>query len=47
MFNNKGEICVYDLLHKNKNTFSFRDEIGDCLNMEDDIKAVDKTLFFI
>ena len=36
-----------DILHKYKDTFSLRDEIGTCLNIEVEIDVTDKSPFFI
>ena len=36
-----------DMLSKYKNTFSLRDEIGTCPNIEVEIDITDKSLFFI
>ena len=36
-----------DMLHKYKDAFSFRDEIGTCPNIEVGIEVMDKSPFFI
>ena len=36
-----------DMLYKYKNTFSLRDEIGTCPNIEVEIHVTDKSPFFI
>ena len=36
-----------DMLYKNKETFSLRDEIGTGANIEVEIDITDKSLFFI
>ena len=36
-----------DMLHKYKDAFSLRDEMGTCLNIEVEINAIDKSPFFI
>ena len=38
---------IRDLLHKYKDAFSLRDEIGLCPNIEIEIDVTDKSLFFI
>ena len=38
---------VMDMLYKYKNTFSLRDEIGTCPNIEVEIDITDKSTFFI
>ena len=38
---------VRDLLYKNKDAFSLRDEIGLCPNIEIEINVTDKSPFFI
>ena len=38
---------VRDMIYKYKDTFSLRDEIGTCPNIEIDIDLTDKTPFFI
>ena len=38
---------VRDMIYKYKDTFSLRDEIGTCPNIEIDIDITDKTPFFI
>ena len=37
---------VMDMLYKYKDTFSFRDEIGMCSNIEVEIDVTDKCPFF-
>ena len=36
-----------DMVYKYKDTFSLRDEIGACLNIEVEIDVTDKSPFFI
>ena len=36
-----------DMLYRYKDTFSLRDEIGTCLNIEVEIDVTDKSPFFI
>ena len=38
---------VMDMLHKCKDAFSLRDEIGSCPNIEVEIDVTDKSPFFI
>ena len=38
---------VMDMLHKHKDAFSLRDQIGTCPNMEVEIDVTDKSPFFI
>ena len=38
---------VMDMLYKNKEAFSLRDEIGTCPNIEVEIDVTDKSPFFI
>ena len=38
---------VYKLLVKDRETFSLRDEIGTCLNIEVDLQVIEKSAFFI
>ena len=38
---------VRDMIYKYKDTFSLRDKIGMCRNIEIDIDIMDKTPFFI
>ena len=38
---------VMDMLYKYKDTFSLRDEIGTCPNIEVKIDVIDKSPFFI
>ena len=38
---------VMDMLFKNKETFSLRDEIGTCPNIEVEVDVTDKSPFFI
>ena len=38
---------VMDMLHKYKDAFSLRDEIGTCPNIEGEIDVTDKSPFFI
>ena len=38
---------VIDMLYKCKDTFSLRDEIGNCPNIEIEIDVTDKSPFFI
>ena len=38
---------VMDMLYKYNNTFSLRDQIGTCQNIEAEIDVTDKSLFFI
>ena len=38
---------VMDMTYKHKDTFSLRDEIGTCPNMEVEIDVTDKSLFSI
>ena len=38
---------VRDLLYEYKDTFSLRDEIGTCPNIEVEIEVINKTPFFI
>ena len=45
---NKEDIVkVMDMLYKNKEAFSLRDEIGTCPNIEVEIEVTDKSPFFI
>ena len=37
---------VMDMLYKFKDTFSLRDEIGACPNMEVEIDVTDKSIFY-
>ena len=37
---------VVDMLYKNKETFSLRDDIGTCPNIEVEIDIMDKSPFF-
>ena len=41
------KVKVLDMLYKYKETFSLRDEIGTCLNIEVEIEVTDKSPFFI
>ena len=41
------KIKVMDMLHKYKEAFSLRDEIGTCPNIEVEIYVTDKSPFFI
>ena len=43
----KEKIKVRDLLYEYKDTFSLRDEIGTCTNIEVEIDIMDRTPFFI
>ena len=38
---------VIDMLHKYKDTFSLRDEIGSCINIGVEIDVTDNSPFFI
>ena len=38
---------VMDMLYKDKEAFSLRDEIGTCPNIEVEIYVIDKSPFFI
>ena len=52
---NLNDLCLYkgektkvmDMLHKYREAFSLRDEIGTCLNIEKEIDVTDKSPFFI
>ena len=44
---NTEKIEVRDLLYECKDTFSLRDEIGTCPNIEVEIDVMDRTPFFI
>ena len=41
------KVKVMDMLHKYKEAFSLRDEIGTCPNIEVEIDVTDKSPFFI
>ena len=41
------KVQVRDMIYKYRETFSLRDEIGTCPNIEIDIDVTDKTSFFI
>ena len=45
--NKEEKIKVMDMLLKYKETFSLRDEIGTCHNIEVEIDVTDKSPFFI
>ena len=45
--NKEGKLKVMDMLYKYKETFSLRDEIGTCLNIEVEIEVTDKSPFLI
>ena len=45
--NKEEKLKVMDMLYKYKEAFSFRDEIGTCLNIEVEIEVTDKSPFFI
>ena len=48
MFKNKKEkLKVMGMLYKYRETFSLRDEIVTCPNIEVEIDVTDKSLFFI
>ena len=42
-----GKKQVMDMLYKYKDTFSLRDDIGTCTNIEVEINIKDKSPFFI
>ena len=46
-FTDKERKEVMDMLYKYKDTFSLRDEIGICPNIEVEIDVMDKSPFFI
>ena len=41
------KVKVIDMLHKYKEAYSLRDEIGTCANIEVEIEVMDKSSFFI
>ena len=45
--NKEEKVKVMDMLYKYKETFSLRDEIGTCPNIEVEIEVTDKSPFFI
>ena len=45
--NKEEKVKVMDMLHKYKEAFSLRDEIGTCPNIEVEIEVTDKSPFFI
>ena len=45
--NKEERLKVMDMLHKYKEAFSLRDEIGTCPNIEVEIEVTDKSPFFI
>ena len=45
--NKEEKVKVMDMLYKYKETFSLRDEIGTCPNIEVEIEVTDKLPFFI
>ena len=47
MPNKRGKKRGYGNLHKYKEAFSLRDEIGTCPNIEVEIDVTDKSSFFI
>ena len=47
MFDESERTQVRDMIYEYKETFSLRDEIGTCPNIEIDIDVTDRTPFFI
>ena len=45
--NKEEKVKVMDMLYKYKETFSLRDEVGTCPNIEVEIEVTDKSPFFI
>ena len=45
--NKEEKVKVMDMLYKYRETFSLRDEIGTCPNIEVEIEVTDKSPFFI
>ena len=45
--NREEKLKLMDMLYKYKETFSLRDEIGTCLNIEVEMEVMDKSPFFI
>ena len=45
--NKEEKVKVMDMLHKYKEAFSLRDEIGTCPKIEVEIEVMDKSPFFI
>ena len=45
--NKEEKLKVMDMLYRYKDTFSLRDEIGKCPNIEVQIEIMDRSPFFI